>query len=441
MVSISKTPKLSEDLNVKKCEDRISKLPCDLISHILSFLPTKFAVATCVLSTKWKQSWTLINSLDFDDMLLLNPEKSDRTPSLQTSFTSFVFRVLLLRRVSCLSKFHLKCGRSYDFSYVSAWVAAALLSNVQELHLSVRLKQSTILPQDLFSCGTLVVLKLDSSFVVNVPTSVCLPNLKILHLHTVTFLDDDSINRLICGCPVLEELSMRVCLGNDVRSVTILAPVLTRLVIYFLNTYEVDVFKYKIVLDTPALLYLEIREWVAASYTVKPLCHLVKAHIDIGHEYIRPNDYSEGIGDLLRGILNVQSLYLSHEFIEAIRSPDCKMPKFHSLTHLEIGGGGAYVDDGGVLWAMLPKLLQNSPRLGTLVFDMDGSFAPPSQQYPRRLPSCFLFHLKEIEIRGFEGSMEDLSLVEHFLSNAKVLEKVTLRYANSGKEWTIRNTK
>ncbi|KAH7845920.1 hypothetical protein Vadar_007524 [Vaccinium darrowii] len=192
--------------------------------------------------------------------------------------------------------------------------------------------------------------------------------------------------------------------------------------------------------STPQLFYT----WKSVNelqQVIQPLCRLVKAHIDIGHEYIRPNDYSEGIEDLLRGISNVQSLYLSLEFIEAIRSPDCQMPKFHSLTHLEIGDSGGYVDDLSVLWAMLPKLLKNSPRLGTLVFDQGGSNAPPGQHYPHSLPPCFLFHLKEIEIRGFEGSMEDLSLVEHFLSNAKFLEKVTLRYANSGKEWTIRNTK
>ncbi|KAH7843681.1 hypothetical protein Vadar_019501 [Vaccinium darrowii] len=48
------------------CGDRISNLPSNLISRILSSLPPKSAVATCVLSTRWKKFWTLVTSLDFD---------------------------------------------------------------------------------------------------------------------------------------------------------------------------------------------------------------------------------------------------------------------------------------------------------------------------------------------------------------------------------------
>ncbi|CAJ2666073.1 unnamed protein product [Trifolium pratense] len=40
-----------------------------LISHILSFLPTRDAVRTSVLSKKWLDNWTFITKLDFDDGL------------------------------------------------------------------------------------------------------------------------------------------------------------------------------------------------------------------------------------------------------------------------------------------------------------------------------------------------------------------------------------
>ncbi|KAH7856556.1 hypothetical protein Vadar_002767 [Vaccinium darrowii] len=59
--------KLSAAVKVIKAEDRISNLSKNLISHILSLLPTKYAVRTGILSTKWKWMWTSISNLDFDD--------------------------------------------------------------------------------------------------------------------------------------------------------------------------------------------------------------------------------------------------------------------------------------------------------------------------------------------------------------------------------------
>ncbi|GAU44463.1 hypothetical protein TSUD_286550 [Trifolium subterraneum] len=40
-----------------------------LISHILSFLPTRDAVRTSVLSKKWLDNWRFVTKLDFDDSL------------------------------------------------------------------------------------------------------------------------------------------------------------------------------------------------------------------------------------------------------------------------------------------------------------------------------------------------------------------------------------
>lgn len=126
MGSISKCQKLYEEQNDKKCEDRISNLPSTLISRILSLLPTKYAAATSVLSSQWKLHWTLITSLDFDDKLLLQPEKSTDN-SLQTGFANFVYRVLVLRRESCLRMFRLKGCQSFNASHINTWVTFSLV--------------------------------------------------------------------------------------------------------------------------------------------------------------------------------------------------------------------------------------------------------------------------------------------------------------------------
>lgn len=51
-------------------EDTInSKLPESLVNRVLSFLPTKDVVRTCVLSKRWMNRWTSsITKLDIDDI-------------------------------------------------------------------------------------------------------------------------------------------------------------------------------------------------------------------------------------------------------------------------------------------------------------------------------------------------------------------------------------
>ncbi|KAM0007030.1 putative F-box domain-containing protein [Helianthus debilis subsp. tardiflorus] len=47
-------------------DDRLSMLPEDILSRILSLMPTKYAVRTSVLSKRWRYTWTSVTNLDFD---------------------------------------------------------------------------------------------------------------------------------------------------------------------------------------------------------------------------------------------------------------------------------------------------------------------------------------------------------------------------------------
>ncbi|XP_058179513.1 F-box/LRR-repeat protein At3g59200-like [Rhododendron vialii] len=314
MGSILKRQKLSEG----QYDDRISKLPNSLIAQILSRLPTKYAVATSVLSTRWKQLWTSITSFDIDDRLLLCPHNKSSDPSLQRSFTSFVGRVLL-HHVSCVQRFSLKCCQSYDPLLVNGWIADTLLRNVRELDLdfSIRMEHCTMLPQDLYTCRTLVVLKLKAYGDMNsVPTLVSLPSLRIQHLNCIR-LDDDSINRFLFGCPVLEEPSMIECVGKNVSVINIVAPMLKSLFMHdclFPYRRPPHGFERKIVLDTPTLLYLEINDSTEdGCYLVVNLHHLIRAEVYLYNTYFYDADgsaLSKALTGLLKGISNVQFIHL-----------------------------------------------------------------------------------------------------------------------------------
>ncbi|KAJ1382089.1 Leucine-rich repeat domain superfamily [Sesbania bispinosa] len=47
--------------------DRISTLPDEVLCHILSFLPTEEAIATSLLSRRWRSLWYSVPTLNFDD--------------------------------------------------------------------------------------------------------------------------------------------------------------------------------------------------------------------------------------------------------------------------------------------------------------------------------------------------------------------------------------
>lgn len=78
--------KLNEEQDIHGNSKCLGSLPDVVIRHILSFLPTKDAVRTSVLSKRWEFLWTSIPTLDFHLIL----------PAKRTDFMNFVERVLCL---------------------------------------------------------------------------------------------------------------------------------------------------------------------------------------------------------------------------------------------------------------------------------------------------------------------------------------------------------
>lgn len=114
-----------------QARDRISALPDVLLCHILSFLPTIYAVRTTVLSPRWKNVWTSIPNLHIQDGDL----------SSHAALSRFVRRIFSFRGSSDIRKLSVQCVHYKRFSLISRWVDTAIRHNVVELELSI----STIL--------------------------------------------------------------------------------------------------------------------------------------------------------------------------------------------------------------------------------------------------------------------------------------------------------
>ncbi|WJX76211.1 hypothetical protein P8452_59652 [Trifolium repens] len=208
-------------------EDRISTLPDQILCHILSLLPTKFAATTSVLSKRWNPLWLFVENLHFDDQDF----------ETEATFRDFVSCVFLLRDIMVpLRSFHLKYldTRSFYQRDLSRFIHAAVQRReIENLNLNMPYSYcfNLKLPPSIFSCKTLVVLQLtgiqlhDLSHVV-----VDLPRLKTLHFSThqikiplyfspKPFQRFDYLSKLLIGCPAIEEfhapLNMKYLNLND----------------------------------------------------------------------------------------------------------------------------------------------------------------------------------------------------------------------------------
>ncbi|KAJ3690757.1 hypothetical protein LUZ61_019921 [Rhynchospora tenuis] len=175
--------------------DRISDLPDALLTHILSYLPTKEAVQTCLLSKQWRKVWASVPVLDFDfaDFLSDDIFSPGKNVTVQTEcYNNFVqFVDAVLRQAQHLDRFRLvwQCQDNYyrycDFP-VKRWILLVLQKRPRVLSIYIQSPPvSAHVPDLAFTCSSLEEMKLRFDnlwFHVLNPVLVCLPLLRKLNL-------------------------------------------------------------------------------------------------------------------------------------------------------------------------------------------------------------------------------------------------------------------
>ncbi|CAA7039000.1 unnamed protein product [Microthlaspi erraticum] len=380
-------------------KDSISNLPDEVLGKILSLLPTKLVVSTCVLSKRWRNVFPLVDTFDY------RPTTIPGGPS----FVSFMYNHFLLNPPPPIKKFSLTCqyGNS-DF-----WIRTVLERGCLELHVQCNLPLSIDI--SFFDTNTLVKLTLSDGVHlidvrqnydvrVDLDRAPYFPSLRSLSLGAVS-VGADLFKLLIWHCPVLEELFIR---DDDVDDLStwqgfVSSESIKRLVVSVVNLPNDAVW-----LFTPALVFLDYSSCVPCYFGEVVLDSLVEARLDVRF-WESPTDDDDGYGDfdgdvtnLVAGISNIKSLHLSPNSLEG-------------LVHKVTNGCGD----------VCPCIPNNRKKRKMM---MKVEVEEEEEEEDVDDTSCCLWscQVKVLEISRYRGMWRELEQMRHFLGNLKYLETVNI---------------
>ncbi|CAA0815962.1 FBD-associated F-box protein [Striga hermonthica] len=377
--------------------DRLSNLPDGVICHILSFLTTKLSVSTCVLAKRWKFLLSHVPVWDFEGKFVGEEFVEDETPNQDV-----IYRVLLWHKAKTMRTLRLRHIDCNEYQ-LETWISTAIECKIQNLYLESVYENIFKLPRSLFTCKTVVDMRLANCKGLPSTGDICLPSLKKLHLSEVEYEDDEAIPNLLSGCPLLQMLMLNFP-DEDAcgRFLNISSSTIKMLEVKI----GIDV---RFCTNTPALRCLRLIDcdW---DFTTIPIDmpSLVEVYIRFSrcdYFYIDNNDSSNVLEGFTR-LRNIRCLRISScGYLKVIDRVVGSIENFNNLTKLEL--------ELGVEWQLLVEFLEVADNLQVLI--VTGSCRcyhkveiRNSCMEPKQVPKCLLSSLRTITIK--QPSFEDYEL-------------------------------
>ncbi|KAG7532952.1 Leucine-rich repeat 2 [Arabidopsis thaliana x Arabidopsis arenosa] len=397
-------------------------LPDELLVQILSFLPMKQAASTSLLSKRWRTLFTFSPNLDFDDSIFYQPRKRKRNEipkDVQERFNDFVDRAFALKGGHNINKFSLKLSRTYTEKLfnIDRWICNALEHGVSEFYLDRKSEWWRDLPYEVFTSTTLVKLSLGARLrCQRLPSYTSLPALKILFLDSIWFKEHQSFDVFLAACPALEDLTIHYKVYQG-HSYVISSKTIKKLSVTFSFGFVYD-FSRIISFDTPNVVDFYYSDYLCWESPQCRLDSLAKATLDLyfSNDDKRYVKNGADVTDLINGIRNVKTLHLTSSTVEVILvCCNGGLPMFNNLVDLVFSSK----KEGWKL--LLPRLLQRSPNIKTLVLSGLDSF-PCRRHRFTRIPLNNQINM--LRIMKYQGYASELKHIRHFLLKMECLEVV-----------------
>ncbi|KAK6120286.1 hypothetical protein DH2020_045977 [Rehmannia glutinosa] len=415
----------------KRCQgddDRISKLPDDILVVILSFLSLKETARTSVLSSRWINLWKHTSSLNFDADSTLNKiaqseEPKERRELLEEErgkYTEWVNHVLQSHEAPTLREFRICFDLDVSSqNAITKWLEFAFARKVQRLELDLLDDGENIgdpsinyvFPEELLfrSSGTTSTLQppSDNSCIHQPRTLIDLKSLTALSLKCVN-VTGEAIEFFLRNCPLLEKLVVH---GTD--RISDLEVCGSSLVLKHLEICCLFGLK-SIKVSAPNLTSLNIDRLDGLVLENVPM--LVEVYVICGRdsiEYLLPA-LTCCISQL--EILNLE-LLPQKEIIERCRFSE--LPKLKKLL-IE------YWTKGDESLIGLTSLITASPYLEEFVLKLIWRQFSRSDREVKSSIGFPHLHLKVFKFCGYYGRTSDVELVRYIVENCIVLEKMII---------------
>ncbi|CAH9085550.1 unnamed protein product [Cuscuta epithymum] len=344
-------------------EDRISALPDEILTNILSRVPITESCRTGVLSRRWENLWNHVINVcffgDYDDIVRkhVGPERG---------FFAFVDQVLNRCDSSKIDRFWIqfKLLEDQDISGIINWIQFAVDHKADDIALMQQAAWNDItLPEILVSYLPLKKLKL-KFFKLGKTQVINWPCLTRLTLRTVK-LNDEEVERLLTGCPALETLELSH--SGYFRQLKIKSARLKTLILESCISMDLE-YNYNALLDIRAPHLQNLEVYGEADCRLVDVSSLVDATFDCEMKLDKINGF-------LRGASHAQRLSFTSWFMEAFSLFDFKKvaaSKFNCKELVLRGGLKSYNISGIARFILaLPLLetldmyLRSSPLLDT----------------------------------------------------------------------------
>ncbi|GAU13476.1 hypothetical protein TSUD_127730 [Trifolium subterraneum] len=350
--------------------NRINRLPTEILCRILSFLTTKEAVATSILSKRWKRLWLSVPNLNFTNIKINSLKSSYK-------FNEFVYSILASRDAAGynVDSFHLdiqfatpQFAYHRSFPHIVRWINVVVRRNLKHLHLNHEIDEQDSedveedaylpqLPRSILTCRTLVSLKLRRFSVEGFGVSSVefgFPSLKTLHFDNVYFGNGRNFVLLLSGCPVLEDLQLL----NSCQTLS--------------SNVDPDAIQMFQSLSLPKLTRAEITKSLWSHFPLKALSTVKSLSLDTLKLYTHEQTDEEDDEENPR-----QRTYID-------------IPIFHNLTHLKLHNS----------WDLVVQMLHHCPKLQSLELSKGQE---SSVEEPELVPQCLSSSLRTCIVRNIGG--------------------------------------